>query len=263
MGFKENLLKKIRIDQLANQVRVSLKPSDPPKRIDRTAMQELLEMGPLSHRRERDLDLYCEGDGAEKQLILVLDNELKLYRTTVADVVLRKSPTVKEMVSIRNAIKILNDKDVVVSMKTETLDRLQNQLVEAIDLSYTDADITSLMKEGQDSLHNTYADGVVETLTLFGELLGYGQAPKAFQVPHANISGKIDRSATGGLTMMPVVIYSLMHNTLSMLHGPMAADDPKAVQRIKQAADGSAKADLEGEEVLEALKQQVLSEGRK
>lgn len=260
MGFKENLLKKIRIDQLADQVRGTLKPSDPPQRIDRAAMQELLEMSAFSHRKERDLDLYCESDSPEKQLILVLDNELKLYQTTVEDVVLRKSPTVKEMISIRNAIKILNDKDVVISMKTDTLERIQKQLVDGLDLAYTEADITSLVKEGQASLRSAYADGVVETLTLFGELLGYGRAPKAFRVPHAHISGRADRSVAGNLQMAPVVIFSMMHSTLTMLHGPIAANDPDAIQRIKQAADGSAKADLEGEEVLEALKEQVLSQ---
>lgn len=260
MGFKENLLKKIEIDRLANQVSGTLKPSDPPQRIDRAAMQQLLEMSAFTYRKERDLDLYCESNTSEKQLILVLDNELKLYRTTVADVVLRKSPTVKEMVSIRNAIKILNDKDVVVSMKTDTLERIREQLITALDLTYTEADIASLVEEGRDALRNTYADGVVETLTLFGELLGYDTAPKAFRLPHAHVAGRIDRSATGNLQMAPVVIFSMMHSTLSMLNGPIAANDPDAVRRIKQAADGSAKADVEGGKVLEALKEQILSQ---
>ena len=170
MGFKESLLKKIQINRLADQVRRSLKPSDPPGRIDRTAMQTLLEMGPLTRRQERDLELYCQTQDSEKQLILVLDNELKLYRTTVDDVAMRKSPTVKEMVSIRNAIKILNDKDVVVSRKTDTLAWVENGLVAALDLTYTDADIGALARDGRDSLANGYAEGVAEALTLFGEI---------------------------------------------------------------------------------------------
>ena len=259
MGFKENLLKKMRINQLANQVRATLKPSDPPQRLNRPAMQQLLEMGTFTHRKERDLDLYYDDGSPEKQPILVLDNELKLYQTTVEDVALRKSPTLKEMISIRNAIKILNDKDVVISMKTDTLDRIQGQLVDAIDLAYTEADIAMLVKDGRDALHNSYADGVVETLALFGELLGFNKAPKAFRVPHAHISGTVDPSAAGGTKMMPVVIYSLMHNTLGMLHGPIAANDPEAIRRIKEVAEGKAKADLEGEGVLEALKERVLN----
>jgi hypothetical protein len=72
---------------------------------------------PWSRRQERDLVLFLETDGPGQTRILVLDNDLSIYNTSVDDVVLRKSPTVKEMVNIRNAIKILNDKDVVTSKK--------------------------------------------------------------------------------------------------------------------------------------------------
>jgi len=41
----------------------------------------------------RDLDLYVADTGTAVQKILVLDNELPIYRTTVADVAMRKSPT--------------------------------------------------------------------------------------------------------------------------------------------------------------------------
>ena len=259
MGFKENFLKKIEINRLADQVRASWKPSDSPGRIDADAMQALLAMGPLTHRRERDMDLYIEDDTAQKQRIIVLDNELKLYDTTIADVALRKSPTVKEMVSIRNAIKILSDKDVVVSMKTDTLAWVQNQLIEALDLSYSDADIASLAKEGRESLRNNYTDGIVEIMTLFCELLGYVKAPKAFQFPHTQIWGAVDRSATAAVRMAPAIVYSLMHNTLSMLDGPIAGDDPDDLRKLQQVAAGNAKADIEGEAVWEALRERVLS----
>ena len=137
MGFRENLLKKIQIEDLAQGILRSIDPQDSAKRMDREAMRQLLEMSTYSYRKERDLDLYMLN---EKE-ILALDNELKIYRTTAEDIGLRKSPTIKEMVSFRNAIKILNDKDVVVSRKSDTVLRIRSELVAALDLSFAAADI--------------------------------------------------------------------------------------------------------------------------
>jgi hypothetical protein len=83
-------------------------------------------------------------DGPGKTRILVLDNDLTIYHTTVEDVVLRKSPTVKEMVSIRNAIKILNDKDVVISKKEASLKTIRDICIDQLDLHYTAADIDGI-----------------------------------------------------------------------------------------------------------------------
>ena len=58
---------------------------------------------------------------------------------------------------------------------------------------------------------------------------------------------------------MPVVVYSLMRNILGMFHGPIVANDQEGIEKIKQAAEGKVKADLEGEEVLEALKESLLN----
>ena len=112
MAFKENLLSKIRIDQLAGQVRASIGPEGSEAKLDKNAMRQLLAMSPYVHRRERDLDLYVEDTAAAVKKILVLDNELPIYRTTIEDVAMRKSPEVGEMVKIRNIVKILRDSDV-------------------------------------------------------------------------------------------------------------------------------------------------------
>ena len=63
------------------------------------------------------MDLYILGNTAKKKKILVLDNGLAIYHTTIEDVCMRKSPSVKEMISIRNTIKILNDEDVILGKK--------------------------------------------------------------------------------------------------------------------------------------------------
>lgn len=264
MGFRENLLKKIEINQLADQVRHSLKPTDPPRRIDRSAMQSLLGMGPYTYRRERDLDLYCQGDEDDgKQLILVLDNELKIYHTTIADAVLRKSPTIKEMVNIRNAIKILNDKDVVVSSKTDTLLRLQDELIMALDLSYTRADLDALEQDARDALKNNYAEGIIEVLTLFSELLGFVQAPTPFQIRHHHVWGAVDKTLPGAIRMGPMILFSLIHNRLKMIRTPISNLDKAAMQRFVAISKDEAGADIEGDAVLAELKEMVGKDSEK
>ena len=75
MSFKENLLLKIEINRLADQVLATLGPSDSGPRLDKDAMRKLLEMSPFEFRRERDLDLYLK-KAEDGLFILVLDNEL-------------------------------------------------------------------------------------------------------------------------------------------------------------------------------------------
>lgn len=255
MGFRENLIKKIYIKQLTDNVINSIHPTDSAQRINRDAMRQLLEMGTYENQKERDLDLYLLNDND----ILVLDNELKIYNTTVEDVGLRKSPTVSEMISIRNAIKILSDKDVVISRKGETVQRIQKELISSLDLTYDEADIQSMVEDGAEALKNKYAEGVVEILTLFAELLGFGKAPKAFRAAHHHIWGKTAKSKSGELLFGPLIIFGLVHNTLKMCQPSFNSADRQSVQRFQLIIKGQRDADFSNAEVLEELKQAVLN----
>lgn len=77
-----------------------------------------------------------------------MDNGLAIYHTTIDDVALRKSPTLKEVVSFRNARKILSDGDVRVSKRTNPVRIVKEMLIDELDLSYTDADIDGIAYEG-------------------------------------------------------------------------------------------------------------------
>ena len=178
MSFRENLLKKIRIKFLGRNILASMGSVDSGKRTDINAVRELLGMSPYTHHKERDLDLYVQKTDGEKYRIIVLGNDLPMYLTTVADVAMRRSPTVKEMISIRNAIKILNDTDVVVKKGPETLETIQKECIDLLDLSYKKADLIAIAEDGAASLENAYQDGVIESLSLFGELLGFQHPPK-------------------------------------------------------------------------------------
>jgi hypothetical protein len=258
MSFRDNLLKKIEIDGLVRGVAQGIGTVDSGKRIDSGMLRRLIAFFPWTHRRERDLDLYLEAD-AQPCRILVLDNDLTIYRTTVDDVVMRKSPTVKEMVSIRNAIKILNDKDVVEAKKDASLDVIRQICIDALDLNYTAADITALAADGAASLENGYADGVREALMLFAELLGLEPAPKAFALKHHDIYGKVGQKTSGEQTLGPLVMYSRVHDTLTCLDGSVGSRDKGRFERLAAVASGDAEAAATGAAVFEMMARKVMA----
>lgn len=261
MGFKQNLLQKMKIDSLTVQVQQTLgATSDGPQRLDRAAMRELLDMAGYTHQSERNLDFYFMNGSKQ---ILVLDNELKIYHTDIGDVAMRKNPTVKEMVSVRNAIKILNDKDVVVSRKDETLQRIRNELLGRLDLNYTPGDIAALTQEGRTALRNDDTEGLIEILTLFVELLGYQKAPKAFAAAHHHVWGGVREPRPGEIVLAPILLFGLQHNRLRLVRGPLRGQDKEAMEHYLNILKGNARADLEGESVLSFLEQEVLAKNPK
>ncbi len=257
MSFKENLLKKIQIDQLTRTVLQSVGTADSGLKIDREAMRRLLEMSPYEYRKVRDLDLYVrEGEG-QKEKILVLDNELPIYLTTVDDVAMRKSPFTSEMVKIRNIIKILKDSDVKVSIKQDSVKTIQKECIEQLDLSYTPEDIEQIAKEGAAALENGYAEGVKESLLLFADLLDYQPPPKAFDIRHHEIFGSLTSGQAGEILYGPAVIYSLIDNSLKLIDEPISNLDKPKLEFFQRVAAGKETASVEGAEVFEYLKSKV------
>jgi transposase InsO family protein len=112
MSFKENLKKKMLIDTLSRTVSESIGSPERPWKVDKETMRRLLSLSPFVVEKRRDLELYFRQLEPGIGEILVLDNDLPLYgKTTLDDVTLRKSPELKEMISIRNVIKILHQKE--------------------------------------------------------------------------------------------------------------------------------------------------------
>ena len=257
MSFKENLLKKIKIDRMSKLVLNSIGTPDSGKKIDKETMRELLEMSPYKFRQERDLDLYIKeaDNGIEK--ILVLDNDLAIYKTTPEDVGMRKSPIIKEMLSIRNVIKILNDKDVVISKKGETLKTIQNELIEMIDLSFNKSDIEEIEKDGLDALGKWDADGVMECLSLFAELLGYKSPPKAMKIINHSVIGSFTKKESGEVMFGPVVIYSTTNNYLKLIDEQIGSLDKAKIELMHHIAVGKEDAPFEGHLVFQFLKEEV------
>jgi hypothetical protein len=259
MAFKENLLAKIEINRLTRTIRGMIGSVDSGKRIDQVVLKRLIAYFPWQHRQERDLDLYVEGTNGKKTRILVLDNDLTIYNTTVEDVVLRKSPTVKEMVSFRNAIKILNDKDVVMSKKEASLDVIREICIGELDLDFTAADIDAIAGEGMASFENEYAEGVRESLMLLAELLEMAPAPKVLALKHHDIYGRLSEKPDGEILLGPLVIFSRIDDSLACLEGPISSRDKTRFDRLKAAAAGETEAAASGAAVFELMKAKVLA----
>lgn len=254
MSFKENLLKKIEIDQLAENVRLSLKSQNNGSRVDKTSMQRLLEIASYRYERQRDLDLYVMENPAGAMRILVLDNELAIYATAVEDVVLRKSPTIKEMINIRNAIKILNDSNVVVCKKADSVAAVQKECIDTLDLSLNRPDLEAIAADGRIALEIGDSEGVRECLSLFRELLDFSPPPRRLSVGPLEVAGKLTATEKGELLFGPAVIYRQADNNLKYIAETISVADRQRSDFMLQVAAGRVKAAAEGPAVFQYLK---------
>lgn len=257
MSFKDNLLKKITIDRFARQVINSLKPLDNTPGVDRESMKRLLEFSPYQYRRERDLDLHIKSDVSESGKILVLDNELAIYNTTVEDVALRKSPTIKEMINIRNAIKILNDSDVVVSKKEDSIKTIQKECIQTLDLYFESSDIETIEKNGVEAFEGNNPEGVLECLSLFTELLDYTSAPKSIQVANHYMAGSLTKKDDGQIIWGPLIIYNSTYNIIKFMGEPLDISDEPQKEYLNRVIVGKEKATTEGVAVFICLRDAV------
>ncbi|CAD7837464.1 MAG: hypothetical protein [Olavius algarvensis Delta 4 endosymbiont] len=259
MSFRENLLKKIEIDRLARRVTASMGPPDSGRRLDRDLGRRLLGLAGYEKLPKRDLELYLIPGETPPPAVLVLDNDFPIYTTTPEDVAMRKSPVVKEMVKIRNIIKILNDKDVVASKKGDSVETVRLDCIATLDLTYASADIEDIAKQGSAALENGYQEGVTETLELFAELLGWARPPAPLKVAHQIIFGEMEPASAGDPAFGPLVLFDRVHTTLKLIDTRIPLQRKEKVQAARAVAAGSREADIEGPAVFAYLKTAALT----
>jgi hypothetical protein len=63
--------------------------------VGKVLAQELLNMADFEHEKVRDLNLYIRPLEGRIMEVAVLDNELPIYHTTVADAALHKKPSLE------------------------------------------------------------------------------------------------------------------------------------------------------------------------
>ncbi len=260
MSFKENLRRKIWIDQLARRVEQSLGPAASGKKIDKTAMRSLLEAAGYQATTGRGMELYRQQPQAEKDRILVLDNELPMYDTSLDDVLLRKNPTLREMVNIFNMIKILNDKDVVVGKGPDALGLIRQQCLAELDLSYTESDIREIAEEGRNALLQENGRQVKEIAGLFAELLSLTGPPVPVALPDIHVLGRLQGESKHELAYGPVILYDSGRHRLQYFDCRLDVGEMKKPEIYLDMAGGKKRAWLEGGKVFDALADQVLTE---
>ena len=261
MSFKENLLKKIRIKNLAASVLKSIAPSGSGVAIDRESMKELLETGGFPHLKIRDIDFYILENQGDIKTMLALDNELAIYKTTPEDAAMRKSPLINEMVNIRKIIKILSDKDVVVSKREASLTTVADQCIDALYLGFNPSDIDALAQEGRRAFKIEDTDGVAESVAIFSELLGYDPLPKPFKRIHKTVMGAVGRTQSGEMVCGPILIYDERENRLKLVDERIGAWDKERLQWFMSVDAGLEEATLNGVELFQYFKENVVIKG--
>jgi len=260
MSFQENLLRKIELERLAYQVIASCGTEQSRHPIDKEAMRSLLELSPYQYQRQRDLDIYVKPVGGELQMILVLDNELPIFRSTVKDVVTRRSPRTLEMWNIRTVRNILVDSDIKISTRGESVETVLGDSVAQLDLTYTDTDIENLARDGMGSLAGSNASGVEKSLTLFAALLGYRKPPKNFGLDHMVCYGISAPGPDNDGVFGPLVLFRPAGNTLLWIDESLSRSDEQQMEFLRSVAAGEASVPLTGDAVFQKLQANVLEQ---
>jgi hypothetical protein len=258
MSFQENLQRKIELDKLAARVIASIGTGPAPHHVDKEAMRSLLEQSQYQYRHERDLDLYVKPLEDELKMILVLDNELPIYRSTVDDVVIRKSPRTLEMWRISTIRHILVDTDIKVSTGKESVAKVLQDAVSSLDLHYTDRDIEDLARDGMAWLAGVNAEGVEKTLRMFAELLGYRTPPGYFGLDRTVSYGIAASGPDDEVIFGPLVLYRPEANALAWIDRTFSRTDTRQMEFLRAAAAGQAPAPVTGDAVFQKLQENVL-----
>ncbi|MBU1710486.1 MAG: hypothetical protein KKE17_10825 [Proteobacteria bacterium] len=256
--FTENLLRKIEIDRLAAKVTASCGSGSTRRPVDKENMRRLLEMSPYEFQHERDLDLYVKTVEGALPMIMVLDNELPIFQSTVKDVTVRRSPRTLDLWSIRNIRNILVDSDIKLSSKDESVETVRKDAIGQLDLTYTDADIENLAQEGIAWLAGRNAKGVEKSLTLFAAMLGFQKPPRPFELEQTVSFGDSSTGPDNEAAFGPLVLYSPGNNILVWIDQSLASSDRQQMDFLRSVAAGETSVPLRGNAVFEKLQAIVL-----
>ena len=262
MTFKENLLQKIELERLASLVIASCGSEQSTRPVDKEAMRSLLELSPYQYQRERDLDLYvkpAEGEGVLK-MILILDNKLPIFRSTVKDVVTRRSPKTLEMWNFKTVRNILVDSDIKLSTRSKSVKTILKDAVAQLDLTYTVKDIEDLAKEGMAWLAGSDASNVGKILALFAALLGYKKPQKYFGLENTISFGVSAPGKDDDIVFGPLVLYRPAGNTLVWIDKSFSKSDREQIKFLHSVATGKASVPMTGDAVFEKLQADVLEQ---
>lgn len=253
MSFKENLRAKIKLERLYHSL-VSTK-GEPPGRhwLDKELTKELLARTDFEHKKVRGLHLYVRPLEGEVMEVVVLDNELPIYHTTVDDVTLRKSPYWQQMFSIRNVRKIMNDHDVITSKGKDSVKRLHANALALLDLTYTRDDLALMVEDARRGMEKNSILEIQESLDLFVNLLDF--QPLSLEVLEPRFQSfarpKLDGVVVPGFEHL--VLFNEENLSLGLKKGAFSTQNDPDLEWVMQYARGEETADLQGIAVFEFM----------
>ncbi|MCF8144666.1 MAG: hypothetical protein K9N21_12185 [Deltaproteobacteria bacterium] len=263
MSFIENLKARIKADGLFRKLVSTMK--EPPGKwwVDTVLIQELLHMTDFEHKKFRDLQLYVRPMEGEVMEVLVFDNELAIYHTTVADVGLRKSPFWQEMISIRNIKKIMNHHDVLVSTGKASIERIHANAIARLDLTYTRDDLALLLEDARRGLERKAMEEVQESLDLFVDLLAF--EPMVLDVLERDLQVFAGPEHKGGSVprFENLLLFDRETLSLGLKKGPFSPEEDVDLAWVIQYARGEKTADLKGMDVFNFLAELALEKAQK
>ena len=263
MTFRENLLQKIELERLTSRVIASCGTGQSNHPVDKESMRLLLDLSPYQHRHERDLDLYAREAEGDLKMILVLDNELPIFRSTIKDVVTRRSPRTLEMWKVSTIRRILVDSDIKMSKGKESVETILKDAVGLLDLTYTDADIEDLAREGMAWLAGKDVGEVGKSLAMFAELLGYRKPSKYFGLDKMVCYGIEASGQDDEVIFGPLVLYRPGDNVLLWIDRSFSSSDRQQIKRLLAAASGKTPVPITGDAVFEKLQANVLEKSER
>ena len=226
--------------------------------MDKALAGELLNMTDFEPKKFRDLHLYTRPLGGEGMEVLVFDNELPIYHTTVADVALRKSPFWQEMFSIGNIKKIMNDKDVIISKGKESLKRLYANALALLDLRYSKDDLALLVEDAASGLERKATGEIKESLGLFIGLLEF--EPLFLDVLERDLEIFARPKGHDGAvpTFENLLLFDEETLSVGLKKGAFSPENDLDLAWVMQYAQNEKTADLEGMDVFEFLAELAL-----
>ena len=253
MPFKENLKAKIKLDRVLQKILATIREPPGKRSLDKVLTQELLEMTDLEYKKVRDLHLYIRSlEGAIIE-VLVLDNELPIYHTTVDDVALRKSPYWQQIFSIRNIRKIMNDQDVIISKGKESLKRLHANALALLDLSYTRDDLALLLEDARRGLEQKSIAEIQESLDLFFTLLDFQAVSLGMLEQELQLFARPKANGGAVPAFEHLVLFNEENLSLGLKKGAFSPQNDSDLAWVLKCARGEEHPDLQGIDVFAFL----------
>jgi hypothetical protein len=262
MSLKENLKAKIKLDGLLRRLISTIREPPGKRWLDKVLTRDLLDMTDFEYKKVSSLHLYIRPLEGQIMEVLVLDNELPIYHTTVDDVTLRKNPYWQQMFSVKNIKKIMNDQDVLVSKGKESLERLHAAALALLDLSYTRDDLARLVEDARQGLERESIAQIRESFDLFFELLDF--QPVSLGGPEQDLQlfawPKLDAGT------VPAVEHLILFNekslSLGLKKGDFAPESDLDLAWVRRYARGEETADLQGIRIFEFLSELALEKAQ-